>query len=418
MLSVILNEVRSFLRSGSNLFFTVFFPCACVFFLGTFLESVETSDKAVGELKIAWCADGGNLYSAAAFEEFINSLEREGVLSAEKISADKISGITMASYATAYDATPYYGGEDYSAAVELDGSDIVIHCGQDKIKNRTVKAIFDSYNRIAGAYMSVVAVNPAALADIRTSGSSGNGGDSGRDESNGSDGSIGGDVGSGSDGSIGGDSDGSFVTHRDLGTNRSMMDYYAVTMTVMILFMGSCIRGSGTYEDEHENFTINRLDASPVSRTAVFFGKIIGSMPMVLIQVMAVMLASTLLFGAHYCNSVSGNVLLAAMFITVSLAALSVGVFLNLIFPHIPSGIVIMPVLWLAMFFSGTFAMDIYIPGLTECMPMYIIQRAAFDLTVFGRTGKAVRVIAVSLVIFAVMLVMGRFKANAGRKNS
>lgn len=386
MLSVILNEVRSFLRSGSNLFFTVFFPCACVFFLGTFLESVETSDKAVGELKIAWCADGGDLYSVAAFEEFINSLEREGVLSAEKVSADKISGITMAQYATAYDTMPYYGGEDYSAAVELDGSDIVIYCGQDKIKNRTVKAIFESYERIAGAYMSVAAVNPAALADIRTSGSSGNGS--------------------------------SLVIHKDLGTNRSMMDYYAVTMTVMILFMGSCIRGSGTYEDEHENFTINRLDASPVSRTAVFFGKIIGSMPMVLIQVMAVMLASTLLFGAHYCNSVSGNVLLAAMFITVSLAALSVGVFLNLIFPHIPSGIVIMPVLWLAMFFSGTFAMDIYIPGLTECMPMYIIQRAAFDLTVFGRTGKAVRVIAVSLVIFAVMLVMGRFKANAGRKNS
>lgn len=377
MLSIILNEVRSFLRSGSNLFFTVFFPCACVFFLGTFLESVEVSDEAVGELKLAYCVDGGDVYSAAAFEEFISSLVNEGVLSAEKVSADKISG---------------FSAEAYSAAVELNGSDIVIHSGRDKIKNRTVKAVFDSYTRTAAAYMSVVAVNPAALADVRISGSSGSGGSDGDGES--------------------------FVTHRDLGTNRSMMDYYAVTMTVMILFMGSCIRGAGVYEDEHTNFTISRLDASPVSRTAVFFGKIIGSLPMVLIQILSVMLVSTLLFGAHYCNTVSGNLLLAAMFIIVSLAALSVGVFLNLIFPRIPAGLVIMPLLWLAMFFSGTFAMDIHVPGLTECMPMYLIQRAAFDLTVFGRTGKALRVIAVSVAVFAVMLVLGRFKANAGRKNS
>lgn len=377
MLSIILNEVRSFLRSGSNLFFTVFFPCACVFFLGTFLESVEVSDEAVGELKLAYCVDGGDVYSAAAFEEFISSLVNEGVLSAEKVSADKISG---------------FSAEAYSAAVELNGSDIIIHSGRDKIKNRTVKAVFDSYTRTAAAYMSVVAVNPAALADVRISGSSGSGGSDGDGES--------------------------FVTHRDLGTNRSMMDYYAVTMTVMILFMGSCIRGAGVYEDEHTNFTISRLDASPVSRTAVFFGKIIGSLPMVLIQILSVMLVSTLLFGAHYCNTVSGNLLLAAMFIIVSLAALSVGVFLNLIFPRIPAGLLIMPLLWLAMFFSGTFAMDIHVPGLTECMPMYLIQRAAFDLTVFGRTGKALRVIAVSVAVFAVMLVLGRFKANAGRKNS
>ena len=236
--------------------------------------------------------------------------------------------------------------------------------------------------------MSVAAVNPAALADAGISGG------------------------------VSKDSADSFVVHKDLGTNRSMMDYYAVTMAVMILFMGSCIRGAGVYEDEHTNFTISRLDASPVSRTAVFFGKIIGSLPMVLIQVLSVMLVSTLLFGAHYCNTVSGNLLLAAMFITASLAALSVGVFLNLIFPRIPAGLVIMPMLWLAMFFSGTFAMDIHVPGLTECMPMYIIQRAAFDLTVFGRTEKVLKVIAVSMAIFAVMLILGRFKTNAGRKNS
>ncbi len=319
MLSVILNEIRAFARSGSNLFFTIFFPCACVFFLGTF----------------------------------------------------------------------------------LDGAEILIHSGSDKIKNRTVKAIFDSYSWTAAAYMSVAASNPGALAGMMNAGS-------GAEAVDGAGAGSGADTVDGADAVDGGE----LVIHKDLGTNRSMMDYYAVTMVVMILFMGSVIGGAGAYESEHVNFTISRLDASPVGRTAVFFGKIIGSMPMVLLQVLAVMLVSTLLFGAHYCNTVSGNLLLAAMFLSASLAALSVGVLLNLIFPRIPAGLVIMPVLWLAMFFSGTFAMDIHVPGLTECMPMYVIQRAAFDLTVFGKTERALQVTAVALIIFAAMLVLGWLKAN------
>ncbi len=362
MLNIILNEVRSYLRNGSRMFFTVFFPCACVFFLGTFLESVEVADKAVGELSIAYCTEGGDAHSVVAFEKFVDGLEKEGVLSAERVSAINTDGFDAA---------------EYSAAVEVSGSDIIIHNGSDQIKNRAVKAVFNSYNQVASAVLSAVSVKPAVYADMEN---------------------------------ITEALDGSFVLQKDLGANRSMMDYYAVTMAVMILFMGSLIGGAETYTEEHECCTMQRLDASPVGRTAVFFGKIIGQFPMVFAQVLSVMLVSTLLFQAHYCNTVSGNLLLAAMFIAASLAALSVGVLLNLIFPRIPTGLVIMPALWLAMFFSGTFAMDIYIPGLTECMPMYIIQRAAFDLTVFGNTAKAIRVIEVSLVIFAVMLVLGRLK--------
>lgn len=398
MLSVILNEIRAFARSGSNLFFTIFFPCACVFFLGTFLESVEASDEAVGELKLAYCAEGGDAYAAAALEEFVASMEKEGVLTAEKLGAEEIGG---------FDRT------EFSAAVELDGAEILIHSGSDKIKNRTVKAIFDSYSWTAAAYMSVAAANPGALAGMMNAGSGAEAVD-GAGAGSGADTVDGAGAGSGADTVDGAEAvnSGELVIHKDLGTNRSMMDYYAVTMVVMILFMGSVIGGAGAYESEHVNFTISRLDASPVGRTAVFFGKIIGSMPMVLLQVLAVMLVSTLLFGAHYCNTVSGNLLLAAMFLSASLAALSVGVLLNLIFPRIPAGLVIMPVLWLAMFFSGTFAMDIHVPGLTECMPMYVIQRAAFDLTVFGKTERALQVTAVALIIFAAMLVLGWLKAN------
>ncbi len=71
MFAVILNEARSFLRKGSSLFFCIFFPSILVFFLGTFLESVEVSDAVVGELSIAYSTQNADSVSAVSFEKFI-----------------------------------------------------------------------------------------------------------------------------------------------------------------------------------------------------------------------------------------------------------------------------------------------------------------------------------------------------------
>lgn len=365
MFSIILNSVRSFLRSGSNLFFTIFFPSVCVFFLGTFLEKIETSDKAVGELNIAYSSEDGDVFSAISFENFIDGLESENTLTAEKVSAEEVKK---------------FDGSVYSAAVLLDGADITVYNGSDRIKNRAVKAIFDSYSKTASAYMSAAAVNPMALAEINIS-------------------------------------DESYVQHKDLGTNRSMMDYYAVTMAVMIMFMGSCISGATAYTEEHELSTISRLDISLVSKTKIYFGKIIGNLPMVAIQIASVMLASTLFFGAKYCKSLWLNLLLIVMFVSVSLAALAVGVLMNLFVPKIPAPAVLQPVLWTMMFLSGTFQKDIHIDGFSEHLPPYAVQSAAFDLTVFARTEKAVSVIIVSLIIFAVIVTVGAVKVSVRSKN-
>ena len=365
MLSIILNSVRSFLRSGPNLFFTIFFPSVCVFFLGTFLEKVEASDYAVGELSIAYSSESGDMFSASAFENFIQGLVSEGTLDAEKVSAEEVKN---------------FDSSVYSAAVLLDGADITVYNGTDSIKNRAVKAMFDSYSKTASAYMSAVSVNPMSLTSISLSGES-------------------------------------FVQSKDLGTNRSMMDYYAVTMAVMIMFMGSCISGATTYTEEHELSTINRLDISLVSKIQIYFGKIIGNLPMVIIQIAAVMLASTVFFGAKYCKSLGLNLLLIAMFVSVSLAALAVGVLINLFLPKIPATSVIMPLLWVMMFLSGTFQKDIHIDGFSEYLPPYAVQSAAFDLTVFSRTEKAVGIIIVSLITFAVTVAVGAVKVSVRSKS-
>lgn len=363
MLSVILNEFRAYFRNASNIFFTAFFPSLCVFFLGTFLENIETSDAVVGDIKLMYTVESADAFSAYAFEEFIGGITEAGVLTAEKTDGGAES----------------FDPAEYSAAVVLRENELLVYGGSDPIQNRTVKAIMDGYNRTASAYVTVALTNPSAFASIENV-------------------------------------DREYVSQKDLGTNRSMMDYYAITMTVLIVFMGTLVGGAATYSNEHRSSTILRLNAAPVSPTKIFFGKIVGYLPMVLIEVLVVLLVSTVFFGAHFCASVLGNVLLAGMLIAASLAALALGVLINLIFPHFSSQAVLMPICWLLMFFSGTFQKDIHIDGVTEFLPMYVIQQAAFDLTVFSRPEQAIRVLIVSLCLFLLLLGIGSAKIRFGKK--
>lgn len=364
MLQVILNAVRSCFRSGTTIFFSILFPSLCTFFLGTLLENIETSDDVVGEINLAYCIESSN-YSSKAFEEFIISLDEENVINAEKISADELEN----------------AAEKYSAAVELNGSEITIYNGKNAVQNRTVKALMDGYNQNAAAYMTVAEKNPQALANIEIS-------------------------------------DESFVTPKDFGRTRTMMDYYAVAMTVVIIFFGAMISGAEAYHIEYTCKTINRLNISPVSRTKVYFGKIVGHLPLVFVQVGVVMIVSTAFFGAHFCATLGENLLLFVMFICASLATLAFGVCINLLFPKMQSWAVLMPINWVMLFFSGTFQADIAINGVSEYLPPNILMEAAFDLTVFGRTERVLGVSLWSLGIFAVLMLIGWIKVNTRRKNA
>lgn len=362
MLHVILNEIRSCFRSGSTLFFSILFPSLCTFFLGTLLENIEVSDNVIGELNLAYYIEDSG-YSADAFEKFILALDEEEIINAEKITADELDNAV----------------EKYSAAVKISGAEITICNGTNAIQNRTVKALIDSYNQTAAAYMTVAMTNPQALGSIELP-------------------------------------EDSCVQPHNFGRSRTMMDYYAVAMTVVIIFFGSCIAGATSYSSEHAQSTILRLNVAPISKTAVYFGKILGYLPLVLVQVGTVMLVSTLFFGAHFCSTLSEDLMLFTMFVCSSLALLAVGVLLNLIFPKLQSWGILMPIIWVMLFYSGAFQKDMSIEGVSDYFPPRIILNAAFDLTSFSRTERAISVTVWSLVIFTALVAIGCIKVNAGRK--
>jgi ABC-2 type transport system permease protein len=156
---------------------------------------------------------------------------------------------------------------------------IQIYTGSDGIKNRAIHSIMKAFSRQSGVMYALSFNSPQALASLDDPQEAGE----------------------------------ELVRQKDLGVNRSMLDYYAVTMTIMILFMGGMTVAT-TFQDERKDRTLARMMASPKSRGMIYIQKVLGCMPSLLLQVLVVMLASTLLLGAHYAVSFVHNLLLFAMF--------------------------------------------------------------------------------------------------------
>jgi ABC-2 type transport system permease protein len=185
-----------------------------------------------------------------------------------------------------------------------------------------------------------------------------------------------------------------------------MMDFYAVTMVIMICFMGNGIGGaSGMYMLKNEKL-LRRLSASPKRGETIFLGNLLGCVPGALAQTAAVMLPATLFLGARYASAPADNALLFAFFTLIGMAVSAVSIVLGLVMkvnPYLP----VMAVLWTMLFISGSFSKEISIPGVSEYMPMSIMNRAAFELTLFGRPEQVLTVMAALAVILAASCAAG-----------
>lgn len=353
-MQVFLSIWREFKRQKANLFFTVFFPAILVFILGTLLEQWNLAEYDISQIRAAYIA--GEEYPA--FELFLEELEQKKMLTVvrgetEKTALEKIGG-------------------DLAAVIVYDAQsgEIVLHQGSDKIVNRAIHIMLQSYSTMEKAVM--LCYQNGIMVEMEA------------------------------------ESTQQYVTAKKLGVQRSMMDYYAVCMLVMILFMGGSISGAACFYDFKQAGLFRRTAITPASKIKVFVQMLLGNLPMAAIEIGAIMLCSTFFFGAKYCVNFQGNVALILFFGIIALMTSAFGAIVGLLVRSNPV-IVLMPLNWVMMFFGGTFAKEVYIEGISNRMPSYVIQQAAFDLTLFGnyeRIFKTGGIIFLFLLLFVVLGAM------------
>ncbi len=359
MLHVIIKEMKDFLREKTNLFFFLMFPAVLVFLLGNLLGSMDQAEEAIGEIKVHYLVETEQEYHSMAIEGFVKALEDDKNISFER-STDLEASKLLA------------GRDEITAVVEFTGDpmQIKIYEGTNHIKNRTVGSIMNGFVQMNKSITAILKTIPNTLpagAEVQTD----------------------------------------YVKQKDLGINRTMLDYYAVTMLTMVCFM-SVILGSSAFSGERQNRTINRLLIAPKNKAVLFLSKILGLVPQVILQITIIMVFSVFIFHANYAANLFDNVYLFLMFFIVTLCMISIGAVVGLFIKANPMA-VIFPILWVMMFFSGTYSKEVNISGVTNRMPIYQIQEASFDLTVFGRYEKCNIVILSCIIITAIALFIGAF---------
>lgn len=340
---------REFYRQKANLFFTVLFPCILVFILGTLLEQWNISEYEIPQMQVAYVAKE----EYTSFEQFLKEMETEGLLIVDRVSETE--------------AALEQVDESYVAVMVYEPQEgrINIYQGSNSVADRALHAILEGYSGLEQAV--VLSMKNGVMPDI------------------------------------GDQAD--YVSPKSLGVERSMIDYYAVSMLVMILFMAGCIGGSTQIYEFRKNGLYRRVMSSPTGKIRTFCLMVLGSLPMVAVEIGAVMFCSVAFFGAHYGKTLADNLILLLFFGVAGMTLVAFGSIVGTVTRVNPTAIM-MPFSWVILFFAGSFA-RIKIDGITQLMPAWQIQEAVFDLTLFGNYERLLRVGGVCAVCCIVFVAVG-----------
>jgi len=361
MFEWLLSNIRVILREKSDMFFLLVFPILMVFILGNMLADLDNPDNRIGDIDVAYYAEEADAAESAAVSEFVALLSEN-----EKVEIEE-----AASAKAAKDAVE--AGDADAALIFKTPLEIAVAEGKNIYKNRAAMLIAQSFAREYAAYAAIWKTAPEAFGQIAEDGH--------HDAAE-------------------------LVADKDLGVERSMMDYYAVTMIIMIVFMGGGISGATSIFIMRQNGSLRRMTVSTRSRARIFLESVFGVMPQSIMQTLIVMIPSALLLGAHYAKHWYENLLLFAFFIVLGIAVAAVFMLIGFVVrvnPYVP----LLALLWALLFVSGTFSKEVVIEGFSEYLPMNIAQQAVFDLTLFGRPEPLFLVMGVCGAVIALSCVAG-----------
>jgi ABC-2 type transport system permease protein len=359
-------------RDKFYLFFLCLFPVLMTALLGNLLVASDNPDSKIDPIAIEYIVEGENSNTLNTVSQLVGEF-------------DDVEEMNLTASNSLHESKARVDSGEISAAVIFkDPFAIQIYEGSDSIQNRAVHMIFSGIARITGSYDAIEnAMRSGDIAPLT--------------ENNLSDAQ---------------NLSGSFIKQKEFGISRTMMDYYAISMIVMIIFMGGISSGASLLYAGRKDGTLKRTLASPNNRTSIYLQYVVSHIPANLVQVAIVMVIASTFFGAHYAITWQDNILLFVMLFlagqATSTIALIIGIFLKKVNP-IP---VLLPIVWTILFLSGTFSKEISIPGFSEFLPPRLIQNAAFDLTLFGKGAGAVEVMLVSLVVIVIASIVGSLLFN------
>ena len=355
---IIIKNMKQFLRDKGYVFWTTLFPILLIFILSTMLAPMYQDEQKAKPLVVDIVNNSSDEKGIDAFFGFFDELENQDLITYSK-SSDLDMSQTLLS------------DDKIQAVIKLSGDNMKIDLIKNNysIETRIIESLIKGYVENEKTIQSIIATNPSLLSNMNYEMKS-------------------------------------LIDNSEGSEGFAILDYYGIAMIVMTMFMISFLTSFEYYHKEKDDKTLIRLKLSPKNQFMMFIQTNISAIFQSLFQVVIMMAASVIILDVTYCDNILDNILLFSMLSIATAMVISLGSLLAVLLKKSFVGILNM-IIWAMLFFSGTFAKEVIINGFSNFMPPYIIQQAAFDLTLYGRSSNAIIVIIVCTVLFLVFSLLG-----------
>lgn len=198
------------------------------------------------------------------------------------------------------------------------------------------------------------------------------------------------------------------------GKKPSAVDYYAITMLVMILMYGS-IYANFAIDTDYYSVVGGRIKTSPINLWEVFLGEGLGVVFTLMWQVIVLLLVSRYVFNVNFGSSIP-LILLTAL--SLSVMSTMLGIFACMVTKKGLVGLTLLNILVPILTFLGGGFVKINFTGilgtLSHLTPNYLAQNAIFK-DIYGGSTTEVYLSILGIWIFSVLLfIAAKF---AGRRD-
>ncbi|MGB7605472.1 MAG: ABC transporter permease [Lutisporaceae bacterium] len=352
---IIINEFKRFYREKSNLVFMIGLPIVLLIILGNIFSENSLSEFENKEIKAAYIINENCQNETKVIDSFVSEVENESNISLLK--ASDLEAVQMK-----------IENQELDGAMIFDRKEILYINGKDDIINKIMLSIIASYN-----------INSNAISVT---------GNMTMDDSSFND----------------------YIEENNLGNNRTIMDYYSVSILMMITFMVTII-GANCFCEEFRLKTLNRLMCSTYSRSRIFWHKFLGLVLASSLEIVVYIVITKVFFGVTFATDAIEALVIFLLAFMNSLTLLMVGVVLGLFIKKNPLPF-IMPLYCIMMFLGGTFSNTLYVKGITECMPIYQLQTIIFKIGIFHQLDAALPAFLLEIAFFITLSIIAIKRFN------
>ncbi|MGG7177488.1 ABC transporter permease [Clostridium paraputrificum] len=356
-------------RDKQSLISMMLVPIFLILILGNALKSNEDfTARNIDKVNVLY-VNNGTGEGSKTFEDFINREELKEIIEPNKI--DNIEEGKSLIESRKYDALVLYD-ESLEGKLQVVGSDY------NELGVSIVKSVVDTYSSSANTYEALAKINAK---------------------------------------------DFSFIKHNNLseetitvsGKKPSSIDYYAITMLVMIIMYGS-IYGNFAIDKSYYGTVGNKIKSAPVKLGSIFIGEGIGVVLTIMLQVIVLLLVSNFAFGVNFGNSIP-----LILLVSLSLSVLStlLGMLACMVTKKGLIGLALLNVLVpILTFLSGGFVKVNFsgiIGGIAKMTPNYLATNAIFK-DIYGGANTEVYLSILGIWIISAILFVGAMEIGRREK--